>query len=173
MLTGENELISRDQWHAAGERMSFTVGSLRYPSNKLAPWLSTLEAGYDQVSKTYTPPREWPQGQSRRTIPSRIQNRLIYDVSATAQVAAFCGTLRQPYSRKDDLCIEFMTKHNDQWHSLGVTQLVGTAGLWDYDAEWSSLIGFVAQGRYWVYLFEDRLWVVPTPENPYLPPSAK
>ncbi len=172
-LTGENELITREQWHAAGERMSFTIGGLRHPAEKGAPWMSTLGAGYDYTLKTYPPPWEWPEGQNLRWIPSRIQTSFIYNASAAAQVAAFCGTLRQPYSRKDDLCVEFMTKQNDQWRSLGVTQLVGTAGLKDYDAEWSSLIGFVAQGRYWVYLFEDKLWVVPIPENPYLPPSAK
>ena len=173
LLTGENDLISREQWHAAGELMSFTTSSLGVSWNTETPWMFTLGSGYDQVSKTYTPPWEWPEGQSRRFIPSRILSSFLAQTAGYAQVAAFCGTLRQPYSRNVDLCIEFMTKQNDQWRSLGVTQLVGTAGLKDYDAEWSSLMGFVAQGRYWVYLFEDRLWVVPTPENPYLPPSAK
>jgi hypothetical protein len=173
LLSGENELISREQWHAAGERTSFTIAPLGGSFNEASPWLWTLEAGYNPITRTYPPPRERPPGKSVRLIPSRIQTSLLKHTAGYSQIAAFCGTLRQPYSRQDDLCVEFMTKHNDQWRSLGVTQLVGTAGLKDYDAEWSSLIGFVAQGRYWVYLFEDKLWVVPVPANPYLPPTAK
>ncbi len=171
LATLDVERISADQWHAAGTRLSFTLGALRHPQDRRMAWTVRLRAvGTERPPAG--PPRE-RLSSGLRDIPSRVSTCLQKLVFGGSEVIAFIGTLHQPYSADHDLCVEFMTYQNEQWHSLGVTQLSRTAGLWEFDVEQGSMMGFVAHGTHWIYLFEDKLWIVPVPANPYLPPSAK
>ena len=64
-----------------------------------------------------------------------------------------------------------MVKQNNSWRSLGVAQLAGTAGLARKDPDFGNQRGFIARGTHYGSLFQDKLWIVPVPPNPYLPPK--
>ena len=168
--SGDNALITRAEWEAIGPRVRFSLASatatiaphLR-PLGRILTLPAYLKDAHPPISFIFNGPHE--------EVPSRIQSSLSSDLCSPTETVAFVGTLRRPYSDGDDLCVEFMVKQNNSWRSLGVAQLAGTAGLARKDPDFGNQRGFIARGTHYGSLFQDKLWIVPVPPNPYLPPK--